>query len=142
METEEQKDYTRLIAAQNEAARRLRIREITNTLTEENNKRRRAAIAAGVFAAIAVVAAAFSGTDPNKAIQTEIEALNSFEAFKLYLSYITPAMWAGLIGTASNIAKYIKHREKYIKANQEFYDMQEIQPEDYLDIVEHQSKSK
>ena len=139
---EEQKDYTRLIAAQNESARRLKIKGITNTLTEENKKKRGFAITSGICFAGLMAATHFSGIDPNQVIQTEIQALNSFDALKEYLAYFTPAMWGALIATATSFSKYIKHKKKYDDANQEFYDMMDNQPEDYLDVVEHQAKSR
>ena len=142
MENEEQKDYARLIAAQNESARRLKIKGITNTLTEEYKKKRGFAIASGICFAGLMVATHFSGIDPNQAIQTEIQALGSFDALKEYLGYFTPAMLGAMIATAASLSKYIRHKKKYDNANQEFYDMMGIQPEDYQDVVEIQAKSK
>ena len=142
MENEEQKDYARLIAAQNESARRLKIKGITNTLTEEYKKKRGFAIASGICFAGLMVATHFSGIDPNQAIQTEIQALGSFDALKEYLGYITPAMWGTMIATTGSLSEYIRHKKKYDNANQEFYDMMDNQPEDYQDVVEHQAKSR
>ena len=141
-QTEEQKDYTRLIAAQNESARRLKIKGITNTLTEENKKKRGFAIASGICFAGLMAATHFSGIDPNQAIQTEIQALNSFDALKEYLAYFTPAMWGALVATAASVSRYIKHRKIYNNANQEFYDMVDNQPVDYQDAVENQARSR
>lgn len=139
---ENEKDYERLIAAQNESARRLKIKEINRNLSEEHKKRSAFAIASGVCFAGLMVATHFSGIDVNQAIQTEIQALSSFDALKEYLGNFTPAMWGAMIATAGSISKYIKHNKKYKKANQEFCDMMNNQPEDYQDIVENQAKSR
>ncbi len=139
---ENEKDYERLIAAQNESARRLKIKEINRNLSEEHKKRSVFAIASGVCFAGLMVATHFSGIDANQAIQTEIQALSSFDALKEYLGTFTPAMWGAMIATAGSISKYIKHNKKYKNANQELYDMMDTQPEDYQDIVEDQAKSR
>lgn len=138
----ESKDYERLIAAQNESARRLKIKEINRNLSEEHKKRSMFAIASGVCFAGLMVATHFSGVDVNQAIQTEIQALSSFDALKEYLGTFTPAMWGTMIAAAGSISKYIKHNKAYKKADNEFYDMMDTQPEDYQDIVEHQAKSR
>ncbi len=138
----ESKDYEKLIAAQNESARRLKIKEINRNLSEEHKKRSMFAIASGVCFAGIMVATHFSGVDVNQAIQTEIQALSSFDALKEYLGTFTPAMWGTMIATAGSISKYIKHNKAYKKADNEFYDMMNTQPEDYQDIVEHQAKSR
>ena len=142
MENEEQKDYARLIAAQNESARRLKIKSITNTLSEEHKKKSGFAIASGICFAGVMAAMHFSGIDAKQAIETEIQALSSFEALKEYLGMFTPAVYGSMIATALSISKYIKHKKKYDSANQEFYDMMDNQPEDYQDIVESQAKSR
>ena len=138
----ESKDYERLIAAQNESTRRLKIKSINNTLSEEHKKKSMFAIASGVCFAGLMVATHFSGVDMNQAIQTEIQALNSFDALKEYLGTFTPAMWGTMVAGVTTLSKYIKHNKAYQKANQEFYDMMNNEPEDYQDIVEHQAKSK
>jgi hypothetical protein len=138
----ESKDYERLIAAQNESARRLKIKEINRNLSEEHKKKSMFAIASGVCFTGLMVATHFSGIDVNQAIQTEIQALSSFDALKEYLGTFTPAMWGAMIATAGSYSKYIKHNKAYRKANNEFYDMMDNQPEDYQDIVEHQAKGR
>lgn len=138
----EEKDYSKLIAAQNEAARRLKIKSINNNLTEEYKKKNAMAIASGICFAGVLAATHFSGIDPNQALATEIQALNSFEALKQYLSMITPAMYGSIIAWVASTSSYIKHKKRYDKANKEFYDMAYNQPTDYLDTVERQSKSR
>ena len=142
MESEKEKDYPRLIAAQNESARRLKIKGIINTLSEEQKKKTGYSIASGVFMIGTLVAIHFSGIDSKTAIETEVRALNSFDALKQYLAMFTPATYASMIATVLSISKYIKHKKNYSHANQEFYDMMDNQPEDYQDIVEGQAKSK
>lgn len=142
MDNEDQKDYVRLIAAQNESARRLKIKSINNTLSEERKKKSMFAIASGVCFAGIMVSTHFSGIDVNQAIQTEIQALSSFDALKEYLGTFTPAMCGTMIATAGSLSKYIKHKKNYDKANQELYDMMDNQPEDYQNIVEFQAKSR
>ena len=138
----ESKDYERLIAAQNESARRLKIKSINNILSEEHKKKSMFAIASGVCFAGLMIATHFSEVDMNQAIQTEIQALNSFDALKEYLGTFTPAMWGTMLATAASYSKYIKHSKAYKNANREFYDMMDNQPEDYQDIVEHQAKGR
>ena len=142
MNNETEIDYTRLIAAQNESKRRLKIKSINNTLTAEQKKKSKFAIASGVCFAGLLVATCFSGVDPKQAIQTEIQALNSFDALKEYLETFTPAMWGTMIATAGSFSKYIRHKKRYEEANQEFYDMINIKPEDYYDIIEDQVKKR
>ena len=142
MNNETEKDYARLIAAQLESARRLKIKSINNTLSEEYKKKSMYAIASGVCFAGLMGATLFSGVDIKQAIQTEIQILNSFDALKEYLRTFTPAMWGTMVATAVSYSNYIKHHKKYQKANQEFYDMMNNQPEDYQDIVEKQAKSR
>ena len=137
-----EKDYERLVAAQNEATRRLKIKNIQNTLTDEQKRKNMYATISGICFAGALVATHFSGVDIDAAIATEIQALNSFDAFKDYLSTFTPTMVATLTLSVSNFVKYLKHRRKYNEANREFYDMMDNQPEDYQDLVENQAKSK
>lgn len=138
----ESKDYERLIAAQNESTRRLKIRNINNTISEEYKKKQKSAIASGICFAGLMFATLFSGVDINEALQTEIAALNSFDALKDYLKTFTPAMWGTMIATAASYSKYVKHNKRYKKANQEFYDMIDNQPVDYQDIVESQAKNR
>lgn len=115
MNNENEKDYTRLVAAQNESKRRLKIKSINNTLSEEYKKKSMFAIASGVCFTGIMVATHFSGVDINQAIQTEIQALNSLDAFKEYLGTFTPAMWGTMIATAGSLSKYIKHKKIMIK---------------------------
>lgn len=142
MSDETEKDYARLIAAQNESKRRLKIRKIQNTLSAEHRERSRYAVASGVCFAGLMVATHFSGVDMTQAIQTEIQALSSFSALREYLGTFTPAMWGALIATAGSLSQYIRHNRRYREANQEFYDMMEIEPTDYQDIVESQARSR
>lgn len=142
---ENEKDYERLIAAQNESARRLKIKKINRTLSEEHKKRSMYAIASGVCFAGLMFATQFSGVDVYQAMQTEMQALSSFDALKEYLDTFAPTMLGTMItmvATVGSISKYIKHNKAYKKADKEFYDMMDTQPEDYLDIVEDQAKSR
>lgn len=138
----EEKSYTRLVAAQNESNRRLKIKNISNTLSSENLKKKVMAIISGICFSGLMAAVHFSGINPNEAIATEIQALNSFDALKEYVGTFTPAIWGAMIASAASISNYIKHKKNYDKANKEFYDMMDNRPEDYQDIVESQAKSR
>lgn len=138
----EQNDYLRLIAAQNEANRRLKIKSINNTLSDEKRKKSNRAIAAGISIVGLTAAVQFSGYDAEQAIALEMQALNSFDALKEYFSLYTPAMWGTLAATAVSISSYIKHSKKYNCAKQELADMTIIEPEVYLEEIEKQAKSK
>ncbi len=163
MDNEEQKDYIRLVAAQNEAARRLRIQGIQNTLTQEHRERRNFAIISGICFIGFVAQQYFGGMDFNQDLNTQLQsllsfdglknyletygraqfqALASFDGLKNYLKTFTPAQWLTLFGTAGSYSNYLKHSRKYAKANQEFYDMMDNQPIDYQDVVERQARSR
>lgn len=142
MKKEEEKDYSKLVAAQNESNRRLKIKKISNTLSDENIKKKAMAIISGICFAGLMAAVHFSGIDPKEAITTEIQSLNSFDSLKEYIGTFTPAMWGTMIATATSLSSFIKHKKNYNKANQEFYDMMDNRPEDYQDIVESQAKSR
>ena len=139
---QDEKDYARLIAAQNEHARRLKIKEIQNTLTDEHKWKVRGAVATGISVIGVLAATYFSGFDVQKAIDTEISALNYFSALKEYLSMITPAMWGTIALYVSSATGYLKHKRNYDKANRDFYDAVATSPEDYQGLVESQARSK
>ena len=136
------KKYYELIAAQNESERRIKIKGIVNTLTEEQKKKRNFAILSGVCFGGLMVATHFSGIDSNQILKTELQALQSFDAAKEYLSSFTPAMWGGMVATAVSLSQFIKHKRKYNKANQDFYDMTDNEPINYLDTVERQARTR
>ena len=139
---ENEKDYARLIAAQNTAAREFEIKKIQNTLTEEHKRKNIMAIVSGIMIAGLTASVHFSGIDPTEALAVEMKALNSFEALKQYLSMLTPATYAAAIGMAGSISAYIKHARNYKKANQDFYAMMDSVPEDYQDVVEAQARNR
>ena len=150
-EINEEKDYARLIAAQNESERRIKIRQINRTLSEENTKKTVYAIATATCFAGLLVATHFSGIASKEAINNEMQVIQHFFAnqpsevlvsLKDYLSTITMPMWATIIGTAGSLSKYIKHRKQYDKASQEFYDITDNEPVNYQDAVERQAKTK
>ena len=133
-------DYLRLIAAQNESERRIKIKNIQRTITEEKKEKILWAIISGVSIAGLFAATHFAHIDPSMAVKTEIQALNSWDAAKEYIKMITPAMWTTLVASAASISQYVKHNKKMKKANQDFYDMDENEPKDLQDIVESQAK--
>ena len=135
-------DYNRLIAAQNESARRLKIASINRTIDTEKNKKRISAILTGVFAAGVIVATKYSGIDIEQGIQTEFEAINSMEALKEYLGMITPAMYATIICSVLNFENFLKHKRKQKDAEQELNDMQNYNPTAFLDEVDRQTRRK
>lgn len=136
------KNYDELIAAQNESERRIKIKGIINTLTEEQKKKRIFAILSGVCFGGLMVATHFSGIDSNQILRTELQSLQSFDAAKEYISSITPAMWEGMIATAVSLSQFIKHKRNYNKANQEFYDVTDNEPINYLDTVKSQARNR
>ncbi len=138
VEPKEVKDYLRLIAAQNESTRRIRIEGIKDAITDEQRRRRGSAIVAAISFAVATH---FSGINPDVAIQTEIQALNSFEALKDYLSMITPAMYATMAATAASFSNFIRHNRAFRRANKEFDNMVNNEPVNLQDLVEKQAKT-
>ena len=136
------KNYLRLIAAQNEATRRLKIKSVNNVILEELEQKNKYAFISGAFFAGVVAATYFSGININQAIQMEIQSLNSFDALKDYLSSFTPAMWATLAGTAVSFSRYLEHKKGYQKALQQLNDLAECRPEKYMNLVDREAKSK
>ena len=141
MENEE-KNYAQLIAAQNESARRLKIKSVTNTLSDENKKKTIYSFISAICFSGLLISAHESGIAANEALKTEISALSSFDSLKEYLKAFTPAMWGTLVATAVSFTNYLKHSRKYDNANREFYDLVDTEPTDYLDVVASQARSK
>ena len=141
-EEKNEKDYLRLIAAQNESERTLKIVKTENTINEERRRKIHSAILSGVFMAGMVAAVHFSGFDVDDAIRMEIEAINSMNALKEYLGMITPAMWATAAGTVINIINFINHRRRERNATIELEDMRRYAPENLQDEVERQARNK
>lgn len=136
MINENDKYYNRLVVARNEAKRRLKIKSINKTLSEEHEKKSMFAVASGICFSGIMVAYHFSGVDISQVIQSEIHALNFCDVVKEYLRNFTPAMWGTMIATVGSISKYVKHRNNYNKANQEFHDMIDNQLDKYEVFVE------
>lgn len=137
---DETRNYEKMIAAQNESNRRLKICKITRTIVEEDKKRCINGIISGVSVVGLMAATHFSGIDMNQAIQTEFQALNSASAFKEYLSYFTPAMWTSLAGTAVFYLNCIKHNRAYKNAKDELNDMDLASVDVCEDVVENHAK--
>lgn len=136
MEKDNKYDYVKILAAQNEADRRLKIKKIINTLSEEKKQKAKFSIASGVCFSGLLASILFSGFEPMQALQSEIQALNSFDALKDFISNITPAMFGTMISTAYSYVGFIIHSKKYNNANQEFYDMIETHPDYYRNFFE------
>ena len=137
-----EKDYARLIAAQNESERRIKIKSINDTLSETNKKKKLFAITSGICFSGMMVALLTSGVDPAEAIKTEIAGLSSFDSLVEYLKTFTPAMIGSLIAFATSLTAYIKADKEYKKADIEFYNMTDNEPVYYQDVVERQARNK
>ena len=137
-----EKDYSRLIAAQGEAGRRLQIKNVQRTIEGEQKQRNLWAILTGVCSAGVLASVHFSGVNINEAINLEIQALNNFEAFKQYIATFTPAMWGSIAAIAISVSNLIKHRRRLNSASNELYDMFDNEPKDLQDIVEGQARNK
>ena len=137
-----EKDYARLIAAQNESERRIKIKSINDTLSETNKKKKLFAITSGICFSGMMVALLTSGVDPAEAIKTEIAGLSSFDSLVEYLKTFTPAMIGSLIAFATSLTAYIKADKEYKKADKEFYNMTDNEPVYYQDVVERQARNK
>ena len=139
---EEDPNYLRLIAAQNETGRLFRIAHLKNQLSDQERRRRNHAIAAGICFAGLIAAGLYSGIDFEAAIQLEIKAINSFEALKEYLATFTPAMWITMTGFAINFAHSNRNRRAAQRTQRDIDVMEALAPEDYQDVVERQARSK
>ena len=137
-----EKDYARLIAAQNESERRLKILSVKRTLDEEYKKKNRLAVISGICFAGIAAAVHFSFMDIQQAVQTEINALNSFSALKDYLLMISPATYGTIAASAMGLSNYIKHKRNYEKARHELSDILNNPPEAFQDEVEKQAKTR
>lgn len=141
-EEEKEKDYLRLIAAQNESERTLKIVQIENTINDEKKQKVKSAVLSGIFITGMVAAVHFSGVDVENAIRLELEAINSMDALKEYFSTITPAMWATAAGTVINVVNYIRHRRREKNATIEYENMQKYAPVNLQDEVERHARNK
>ena len=136
----ETKDYAKLIAAQNESARKLKIIGVQRELNVARRRRVAAAFATGFYACGLIVATCFSGIDPNEIFHAGIDALNSFDSLKELVQQITPAMWLSILGTIAAYTEFIRQSRNYRTANEEFYDIVNYEPTDYLKTVDSQAE--
>ncbi len=139
---EENPNYLRLIAAQKEAERQVKIANVNYTLTEEHRKRNLARWATAACTVGLLVAGYFNAIDPIEAIKIEIAGLSTFEGLREYLRSITPAEYLGMLGTSAAISQWIKHGSAYKKANAEHASLTDNTPEIFMDVAEHQAKSR
>lgn len=136
----EAEDYLKLLAAHKESERRIKIRSVIETINDEKKKKWGAAIIAGTAFAGLVVATHFSGVNTEEAIQTEIKALQSFDALKDYLSSFTPAMWGTMAVTVAGLSRYISARKKEKKASEEFKNITDNEPISTKSYIESEAK--
>ncbi len=139
---EEQINYAKLLAAQNESARRLRIINIENTLSDERRRRNLSAIIAGACMSGAAMLSHIQGIDINHAVELERQALTSYAALKEYLSMLTPSFYACVTVGAANILNFIRHRRNYNRASRELDAMNATAPEMFLDDIERQAQGR
>ena len=112
---EENINYERLIAAQNESARRYKITRIKNTIDEEKRRKNISAIISGTWFVGAIVTALASGVDIHEAAQLEIQSLSSFSALKDYLALFSPALYASITLPAANFVNFITSSSTLLK---------------------------
>ena len=77
-------DYAKLVAAQNEAGRRLKIATFTHDLTEEEKKKSFWGKVSGICIAGIIASSLLTGFDYKEAVALEVQALTSMEALKDY----------------------------------------------------------
>lgn len=135
-------DYAKLVAAQNEAGRRLKIATFTHDLTEEQKKKSLWGKVSGVCIAGIIASSYLTGFDYKEAVALEIQALTSLEALKDYLMMITPPMWLSILGSAGSIMKYKLHNDKLKEAQFNLDTINEFLPKNYLDEVEGQARGR
>ena len=110
-------NYLKLIAAQNERNRVVKICEIQDNLTLEERRRMRSAIALGISITCVFASTLLSDMDITSMQMNEIlmqtwEQLSSFEALKEYFKSLTPAMYLSAAATILNGRNYIRHHHK------------------------------
>lgn len=140
-----EQDYTRLIAAQNESERRIRIVGIERNIQHQRTDMVRDFIASGTFFVGALVATYFSGmTDvpTDQMVQLEIQSLNNIDALKEYLSMVTPAMWLTLVPAVSSFIHGIRNRRRLNESQDELEAINNNTPESMLNSVDEQVRIK
>ena len=139
---EENVNYERLIAAQNESARRYKITRIQNTIDEEKRRKNISAIISGTCFVGAIATALASGIDAHEAIQLEIQSLSSFSALKDYLALFSPTFYASAALSAANFVNFIKHSRRYKDANNDMDAMNNNTPEMYMNDMEQREMGR
>lgn len=144
LDTKEEKEpnYERAILANQLSERSFKLKQIKNQIDDNKRKTRVAAIMTAIFGAGAMAATYYSGMDTEAAIQAEISAVNSWEAFKEYLSYITPAITLTLVGFVSSLDKYIKDKKAYKKALIEQENLLASNPINYLNDADELGRTR
>lgn len=146
MEQNNNVDYAKLAAAQNEHNRKIKIKEINRVLSEENKKKRTAAFISAICISATLTAIAFDGPtnaeEYKNIIEAEIRALTSFSGLKEYLANFSPITYISALMSAVSLSKYKCHKKKYEQANTQFYDMVENSPEDYFTTVENNMRAR
>ena len=138
-------NYLKLIAAQNEHNRVVKICEIHNNLTLEERRRTRSAIALGIsitciFASTLLSDMDITSMQMNDIIMQAYEQLSSFEALKEYFKSLTPAMYLSVAATVLNGRNYIRHHHKVQELESKLHVNTMNEPTDFYSKVEGQSR--
>lgn len=138
-------NYLKLIAAQNEHKRVVKICEIQENLTLEERRRMRSAIATGISIACVFASTLLSDMDITSMQMSEIlmqtyEQLSSFEALKEYFKSLTPAMYLSIASTILNGRNYIRHHHRVQELEGKLNINTMNDPTDFYSKVEGQSR--
>lgn len=142
---QKEENYLKLIAAQNEHKRVLKIFEIQDKLTLEERRRTNSAIVLGI-SAVCLLASTLTLdidmniTEINEMLMQTYEHLSSFESLKEYFKSLTPAVYLSMAATVLNGRNYIRHHRKVQELEGELHVNTMNDPTDFYGEVEGQSR--
>lgn len=142
---QENENYLKLIAAQNERNRTVKICTIQSELSREESRRTISAIATGISIASIFATTLLSDvnmdlTQINELVMEAYEQLSSFEALKEYFKSLTPAMYLSIAATILNARNYIRHNRRCQALDDELANETMFEATDFYSKVEGQSR--
>lgn len=102
--------------------RKFTILQRERAMTEAQKAKNKASLMAGLCILGAAVTVYFNGQDANQVLQTQLDAIYSWEALVQYFKDLGPLTTLLSTGAAAFIAKYLKNSKKLKNAQNEFID--------------------
>ena len=110
----------------------IKLSALNHELSTENRKKRDYAIVAGICIAGAVASVLMIDAEASEVVKQELQSIQSWPGMAEYFqNFVTPGFALSVAGAVTSIAGYIKHNDKYNKANAEFYAETDMSPEAY-----------